>query len=43
LVVALAVIERRQQLALRQITGAPENDEVEGIDGDYLVMVVPVS
>ena len=36
LVVALAVIERRQQLALGKVAGAAENDEIERIDGDDL-------
>ena len=36
LVVALAVIERRQELALRKVAGAAENDEVERIDRDDL-------
>ena len=34
--VALAVVERRQQLALGKVAGAAENDEVERIDGDDL-------
>ncbi|BCG97002.1 hypothetical protein MesoLj131a_58660 [Mesorhizobium sp. 131-2-1] len=34
--VALAVVERGQKLAFRQVAGAAENDEVERIDGDDL-------
>ena len=36
LVVALAMIERRQELAFRQIAGTAENDEVERVDGNDL-------
>ena len=34
--VALAMVERGQKLAFRQIAGAAENDEVERIDGNDL-------
>ena len=42
LVVALAVIERRQQLALGEVAGAAENDEVKRIDWDDLTCHVCV-
>ena len=34
--VALALVERRQQLALGEVAGAAEDDEVEWIDGNDL-------
>ena len=34
--VALAVIERRQELALGEVAGAAENDEIERIDWNNL-------
>jgi hypothetical protein len=36
LMIALAVVERRQKLALRQIAGTTEYDEVERVDGNDL-------
>ena len=36
LMIALAIVERRQQLAFRQIAGAAENDEVERVDRNDL-------
>jgi hypothetical protein len=45
--VALAVIERRQQLALGEVSGAAENDEIERGHGNDLAahdgsIVLPV-
>src|SRR5688572_7309682 len=36
LVVALAMVESRQQLAFGEVARAPENDEVERLDGNDL-------